>query len=98
MAVQLTRRRFTVDEYHWMARVGILGEDDRVELIDGEIVEMAPICPGHAETVDELAERFIRGFADVARVRIQNPIRLSEYEEPQPGLVLLRRRADSYRR
>jgi Uma2 family endonuclease len=97
MAVQLTRRRFTVDEYYEMARAGILGEDDRVELIDGEIVEMAPIGPGHAGGVEALHETLLRLFGDRAQVRAQNPIRLDPYNEPEPDLALVRRRPDSYR-
>jgi len=96
MAVLLTRRRFTVDDYHGMALAGILGEDDRVELIDGEIVEMAPIGPGHAATVGRCTERFGRRFADLAHVWVQNPIHLDAHNEPQPDLVLLRRRPDFY--
>src|ERR671939_700280 len=91
MALQLTRRRFTVDEYYAMARAGILGEDDRVELIDGEIVEMAPIGPGHANAVTQCSERFMRRLAGLAQVRVQNPIRLDEHNEPQPDLALVRR-------
>lgn len=55
MAAELKRRRFTVDEYHRMADAGILTEDDRVELLDGEIVEMAPIGLRHASICDRLA-------------------------------------------
>src|SRR5215216_2011107 len=97
MAVQLTRRRFSVDEYHWMARVGILGVDDRVELIDGEIVEMAPIGPQHAATVTRVGECFSRELSDLAQVRVQCPIHLSRHNEPEPDLALVRRRVDSYR-
>ena len=97
MVAELKRRRFTADEYHWMARVGILGPDDRVELLDGEIIEMPPIGPDHAATVDGFNERFVSRFADVAQVRVQNPIRLDKFGEPQPDVVLVRRRADSYR-
>ena len=50
----IRRRRFTVDDYHRMADAGVLGEDDRVELLDGEIVEMTPIGPPHASTVARL--------------------------------------------
>ncbi len=96
MAVQLTRYRFTADEYEAMGRAGILGEDDRVELIEGEIVEMAPIGPGHARSVNDFTERFVVHFRDVAIVSPQNSIRLGRYSEPQPDLVLLRRRADRY--
>ena len=97
MAVQLTRRRFTVDEYYGMARAGILGEDDRVELIDGEIVETAPIGPEHAGSVIGLNDLFMRQFGDRAQVSVQNPIRLDEHNEPEPDFALVRRRADSYR-
>ncbi len=97
MAVQLTRRRFSVDEYHWMAHVGILGEDDRVELIAGEIVEMAPIGPGHVGSLIDFTERFVHQFGDVAQVSVQSSVRLDQYDEPQPDLVLVCRRADFYR-
>jgi Uma2 family endonuclease len=97
MAVQLTRRRFTVDEYYAMARAGILSADDRVELLDGEIVEMPPIGPGHAYSVDGINELLMRRFGDRARVRIQNPIRLNQYNEPEPDFALVRRREDLYR-
>ena len=89
-------RRFTVDEYYKMAEAGILGEDDRVELIEGEIVEMAPIGPLHADAVEDLAELFVLRFADRAKVRSQNPVRLSQILEPEPDLVLLRPRDDFY--
>lgn len=97
MAAQLTRRRFSADEYHWMVRVGILNEDDRLELIEGEIVEMPPIGPEHSSTTDAATEIFVRRFSDVARVRIQNPIRLDGHNEPEPDVALVRRRADGYR-
>ena len=58
MALQVVRRRFTVDEYYQMAEVAILHEDDRVELIDGEIIEMPPITPGHAGRVNHLTWLF----------------------------------------
>jgi Uma2 family endonuclease len=98
MALQLVRRRFTVAEYYQMAAAGILHEEDRVELIEGEIVEMPPIGPGHAASVDDLTELFVQGLGKAARVRVQNPVHLDEYNEPQPDLMLLRRRPDSYRR
>lgn len=97
MAVQLARRRFTVDEYAEMARVGILRDDDRVELIDGEIVEMAPIGPDHAGSVDAIYELLVRELSGLAQVRAQNPIRLDAFNQPQPDFALLRRRDDFYR-
>ncbi len=96
MTLQMTRRRFTVDQYYRMAEAGILTEDDRVELIDGEIIEMPPIGPEHAWRVDRLTELLIRTFGDVAYVRVQNPVRLGVYSEPQPDLALLRRRPEGY--
>ena len=96
MTVQLLRRRFTVDEYHRMGQVGILGDDDRVELLEGEIVEMAPIGSRHQATVDRLTELFSSRVAAMAAVRVQGPIRLGGDSEPEPDLTLLRRRVDFY--
>ena len=96
MALPLTRRRFTVSEYYRMAESGILTEDDRVELIHGEIVEMAPIGRRHAAGVDRVADLFFHRFADGAIIRVQNPVRLDEYSEPEPDVALLRRCADYY--
>src|SRR6266540_2108494 len=73
MGMPLAHRRFTVDEYHRMAEVGILGEDDRVELLDGEIVEMSPIGSRHAAAVTRLQRLLERLVRDRAIVRGQNP-------------------------
>ena len=94
--LELTRRLFTACEYHIMARAGIFHEDDRVELIDGEIVEMAPIGSRHAAHVDRLTHLFISVLGNGAIVRVQNPIRLGERSEPQPDITLLRPRPDFY--
>ena len=96
MAVQLLRRRFTVHEYHLMGQAGILSEDDRLELLEGEIVEMAPIGSRHQATVDRLTRLFSGGVADIALVRVQGPVRLAEHSEPQPDVTLLRLREDFY--
>jgi Uma2 family endonuclease len=96
MALQLPRRRFTVDEYHQMAEAGILAEDDRIELIEGEIIEMSPIGPRHFAEVIRLNEIFVRMFGEAVQVSPQNPIVLSEDTEPEPDLTLLRRRPDYY--
>ena len=96
MAIQLTRRRFTVDEYHRMAEVGLLNEDDRVELINGEIVEMTPIGVPHASTVRRLIRLLSQRFSGQAIVDVQNPVRGWEYSEPQPDLTLLRARPGMY--
>ena len=58
MVVEVLRRKFTVDEYQRMGQVGILSEDDRLELLEGEIVEMAPIGSRHAAVVDRLNDLF----------------------------------------
>jgi len=96
MAVPLVRRRFTVDEYYRMAEAGIFSEDDRVELIEGEIVEMVPIGSRHAGYVGKLTRVFSSRVGEAAFVWVQNPVRLSAYSEPQPDLALLRPRADFY--
>jgi Uma2 family endonuclease len=92
------RRRFTVDDYYRMAEVGILHEDDRVELIEGEVVEMPPIGSAHAGTVDHLATLLGRAVADRAIVRVQGPVRLGDLSEPVPDVCLLRVREDFYKR
>ena len=92
----ITRRRFTVDEYHRMAEAGILGEDDRVELLEGEIVEMSPIGWRHQACVDRLTQWLVPALQGRAILRPQGPIRLGEDSAPQPDLVVLRPRADFY--
>ena len=96
MTVELRRRRFTVDDYYGMARAGILTEDDRVELIEGEILDMAAIGSRHAGVVNRLTRILVRQAGDDAVVTVQNPVRLSDLSEPQPDLALLRPRPDSY--
>jgi len=97
MILEVQRRRFSVDEYHRMAATGILHEDDRVELIEGEIVEMTPIGRRHMAAVDYLNRRVTQGCGDRAIVRIQGAVRLSPQSEPQPDLLLLKPRTDFYR-
>lgn len=96
MSVQLLRRSFTVDEYHRMAQAGIFSEDDRVELLQGEIVTMAPIGSRHQACVDRLAGILSRLVAGRAIVRVQGPVRLDDHSEPQPDVALLKDRADYY--
>lgn len=96
MAVQVLRRRFTVEDYHRMAEAGILMEDDRVELIRGEVVEMSPIGNRHAACVNRLTEVFVRSASGRAVIAPQNPVRIPEHSEPQPDLTVLRRREDHY--
>src|SRR5882724_9622814 len=96
--VEIPRRRFTVDEYHRMAEVGIFHPDERVELIEGEIVQMAPIGPRHAGCVINATRLFITRLGDRAVVSPQNPVVIQPRSEPQPDLLLLRPRAVSYSR
>lgn len=89
-----TRRRFTVHDYHRMGESGILSEDDRVELIDGEIVQMTPIGGRHAACVNELTQILVGAADQHTVVSVQNPVRLDDFHEPQPDLAVLRRRED----
>lgn len=95
MGAQLTRRLFSVEEYHQMTRAGIFTEDDRVELIEGEIVEMTPIGSHHASCVARLTALFSR-IQRQSIVWVQNPVRLEEHSEPHPDLALLCPREDFY--
>ncbi len=99
MSVVLKTHRFTIDQYRRMAEAGILSEEDRVELIKGEIVEMVPIGPLHAGTVDRSARVFSSRLGSRVIVRVQNPIQIPpEDSELQPDLALLRPRPDFYTR
>ena len=91
------RHRWTVAEYHRMAEVGLLHEDSRVELIDGEIIEMAPIGSEHAGHNNYLMSCLAHRLYGKAVVAGQNPVILGGYEEPQPDIALLRWRKDYYR-
>jgi len=91
------RHRITVDEYHRMAEVGLLAPDARVELIEGEIIDMAPIGREHSSIVDQLNRLFVRAVGDDAIVRVQGSVRLSNMSEPEPDVVLLKPRSDFYR-
>lgn len=97
MAVTLRRRRFTLGEYHRMGESGILGAGDRVELIEGEIVEMTPIGSHHAGTVARIQHLFSARLGERAVVGVQNPLVLRAHEsEPEPDVVLLAPRTDFY--
>lgn len=97
MALEYPRHRFTRADYHRMAEAGILGEDDRVELIDGEIVQMSPIGRRHNAGVDRPAQLLFERVGRRAIVRVQGSIVLGESGEPQPDIVVLRLRSDFYR-
>lgn len=96
MSAQLEKRYFSVDEYYRMAEAGVLKPDDRVELIEGEIIKMSPIGSPHAACVSRLNRLMHNQSRLQFTVSVQNPVRLSNFSEPVPDLVLLRFREDCY--
>lgn len=96
--VEMKRRRFTVAELLHLAKIGFLGDDERVELIRGEIVEMSPISEGHASSVMRLISLLSTEFGQRALLNVQNPIQLDDDTLPQPDVALLRPRDDFYSR
>jgi Uma2 family endonuclease len=99
MAVQVecARRRFTAVEYMRMAEAGILGEDERIELIRGEILTMAPIGPRHCAFVDALNYRLVTALGERAWVRVQGTVWLFADTMPEPDLCVFRRGDRDYR-
>jgi len=95
--VQVTRHRFTVAEYVRMGQTGIISEDERVELVCGEVIEMSPIGERHAACVAVLTQLITLRLRLGALVWAQNPIVLDDYSEPQPDLAILKPRPDNYR-
>jgi len=95
--VLLTHHRFTVAEYQRLGEVGIIGEEDRVELIDGEILDMGDIGRSHAAHVAWLTTLIARKSEETMIVSVQNPLQLGERYQPQPDLMLLREHADRYK-
>jgi Uma2 family endonuclease len=93
LEVAAERRRFTRAEYHRMGEVGIFSEDDRVELIRGEIVTMSPIGRHHVAFVNNLTGLLATRLAGRAVVSVQNPVVISDDTEPQPDLTVLRPRS-----
>jgi Uma2 family endonuclease len=92
------RHRIDVVGYYKMAEVGMLAPEARVELIEGEVVDMAPIGSTHAGVVNVLTKSFITLVRDLAVVSVQSPLRLDAYSEPQPDLMLLKPRSDMYKK
>jgi Uma2 family endonuclease len=87
---------FSVEEWHRMGEVGLFGDEARLELLDGEIIEMAPIGSRHAGTVNRLNRLLVTAVEERAVVAIQNPVFLDPRSEPQPDLALLAPRPDDY--
>jgi Uma2 family endonuclease len=91
------RHRLTVADYHRMGEAGVFARDARVELIEGEVIDMAPIGSRHAGTVSYLIARFGACLGDHGILWPQNPVVLGFHSEPQPDIAILRPRADFYR-
>jgi Uma2 family endonuclease len=98
MAVSLARKLWSADEYERLIENGILDEDNRVELIRGDIVELPPIGIRHAACVVALGELFHELLDRMVTVSVQNPIRLPDDSEPQPDIALLRGHRSLYTR
>ena len=96
MSAQLEPRRFNVAEYYQMAKAGVLKPDDRVELIEGEIIKMSSIGSPHAACVARLARFFHNMSAEKFIVWVHNPVRFSDFSEPVPDVALLKPRKDFY--
>lgn len=94
---QVSRFRFTVEHFHRMAETGIFNEDSRIELIEGELIQMSPIGSLPAAIVSDLTRRLIMALKESAVVYVQSPVMLGEQSEPQPDLALLHPRQDRYR-
>ena len=95
-AVEPIPYRLSVNDYHRMIEAGIFGEDDRIELIEGELRAMPPIGPEHSGKNKRLIRLFTSRVKDRAIVSSQDPLTLPEHSEPEPDLMLLRPRADFY--
>lgn len=92
------RRRFTADEVMLMVKVGIIEPEDRLELIDGELLIMPPQDPPHASSVFRLDRRLKRAYGDACCVRIQLPLAISDYHLPEPDIAVARGGEDAFDR
>lgn len=91
-----TRTRITTDRYQKMVATGVLTKFDRIELIEGEMLDMAPIGTKHSAIKAKLHELFVLAISRSATIVGGGPVNLGEFSEPQPDLMLLKRRADFY--
>ncbi len=97
MRTTMADLRITVDEYFRMAEIGRIPPEQRVELIEGEVIEMAPIGSPHDSVVSRLAEMMYLALAGRAIVRVQSTLALGQYSALQPDLAIVKRRTDFYR-
>ena len=93
----LPRRKFTVEEYHNFIESGVFKPEERIELWEGEFIEMSPIGKRHAGTVSALSDILKDFLGKRVLVWSQNPVVLNDFSEPQPDVCLLKRREDFYR-
>ncbi|MGI8855059.1 MAG: Uma2 family endonuclease [Thermomicrobiales bacterium] len=93
MNTAIARYRFTVADYEQMVSIGIFAEDDRVELLEGEIITMSPIGDRHVGCINALTDLLAEVARQSAIISVQNPIRLSDNSQPQPDIALVRRSA-----
>lgn len=96
MTIQLDQRLLTVEEFNRMAEVGILGEDDRVELLNGQLINMSPSGSKHAACVEKITEALRQLLKGKAMVRSQNPIELGLYSEPEPDIAIVQTKENYY--
>lgn len=96
MEILLEQRLISVEEYHKMAEAGILKPDDRVELLNGKIIKMSPIGSKHDACVDKTDEFLRRALSGIALVRVQNPVILSDFSEPEPDIAIVKRKENYY--
>ena len=85
---QPRRLRFSVDEYYKMIELGMLKDYEKAEIIDGELIQKMTIGDKHAAVVNKLTRLFVKNVSDDILVSVQNPLRLSDFNEPEPDLVL----------
>jgi Uma2 family endonuclease len=97
MRIEVEKRRFTVDEYHRMCETGVIGFEERTELIDGEIIKMSSPSTRHVACANRATTFFTEAFGRRAIVSIQNPLLLNLYNEPQPDVVVLKPTPDFYK-
>ena len=96
MRTEATKKLFTVDDYYKMVDAGILQNGERTELIDGEIIELSAMGARHAAVVTQFTDVLVPLFKGKALLRPQLPLRLNQFNEPQPDIVLLKPRQDRY--
>ncbi|MDW3651306.1 MAG: Uma2 family endonuclease [Bacteroidia bacterium] len=96
MAVELKKRKISREAYHVMIDAGIFGPEDKIELLNGEIIDMSPIASPHMSAVNRLTHLFSLALSGSAIVSVQNPLNLGEFSEPEPDLAIFKFQEDFY--